>query len=727
MTPESAKDPPSPRTTPLRILHLEDNASDRELVRQALVHEEISCEFVYAASEAEFSAALDRDRIDLILSDFTIPGYDCLSALALAQKKCPEVPYLFVSGAIGEERAIESLKSGATDYVLKGRLERLLPAVRRALRDTSERARRRAAEEALRRSEERFREMAERIDDVFYVAALDTGGWLYVSPAYEQIWGRPRAELYAQPAQWTGAIVPEDRAAALTAREQLVHGREYHIEYRIQRPDGTLRWIEDRSYPISDPAGQKKRAVGVARDITQRRQLEAQLQQAQKMEAVGQLAGGVAHDFNNVLTVVIGYAQMLLDRGNLPPDALEPLTQIYTAGNRAANLTRQLLVFSRKQTIQRRVIDLNQIAREISAMLRPLIGEPIKLELSLSADPCPAEADAGMIEQVIMNLAVNARDAMPKGGTLFIATEQVTLDATAPRRHPEARPGAFVCLSVRDTGCGIPLENLQRIFEPFFTTKTAGHGTGLGLATAFGIVQQHQGWIEVESTVGVGTGASQFSDMGGTPLPGLPAVAGGTGVPPVGCEATAMRPAGTCFRIMLPAAPPATAGPALRPATTVAAGGGAETILLVEDESAVREFAVAVLRSHGYRVLQAGSGIEALEIWKWHQSRIALLLSDLVLPDGLGGMELAIRLRQKKPALKVVLTSGYANATIEAEFRPPAGTHFIRKPYKPQVLAQAVRDALDNNGNHGCARPHATNPAILDATSPRETAAERST
>jgi hypothetical protein len=697
MTPESTKDLPGATTTPLRILHLDDNAADRELVRQALVHEDVACEFVYAASEAEFSAALDRGKIDLILSDFTMPGYDCLSALALAQKKCPEVPYLFVSGAIGEGRAIESLKSGATDYVLKGQLERLLPAVRRALRDTGERAKRRVAEEALRQSEERFREMAERIDDVFYIAALDTGAWFYVSPAYEQIWGRPLAELYTQPVQWTGAIVPEDRAPVLAARELLAHGQEYRIEYRIQRPDGALRWIEDRSYPIRDPSGDTKRAVGIATDITRRRQLEAQLRQAQKMEAVGQLAGGLAHDFNNVLTVINGYARLLLDGGTLPPKAILPVTQIFTAGNRAANLTRQLLVFSRKQTVQRRVIDLNQVASEISALLRPLIGEPIQLQLTLSPAPCLAEADAGMIEQVLMNLAVNARDAMPQGGTLAIATEHVTIDTAAAGRHPEARPGEFIGLSVRDSGCGILPENLPRIFEPFFTTKTAGHGTGLGLAMVFGIVQQHQGWIEVESSVGVGTGASQFSDLGGKPMPSLPAVAGGTGVPPVRCEATGMRPAGTCFQIMLPAALPAAALPADRPIKTAVAGGCSETILLVEDEPAVREFAVAVLSSHGYRVLQATSGYDALEVWKWHQSRIALLVTDLVLPDGLGGVELIARLRREKPALKAVLTSGYANDTAGAEFRPPAGALFLHKPYQPRVLAQAVRDALDGH------------------------------
>jgi PAS domain S-box-containing protein len=697
------------------------------------------------------------------------------------------VPYLFVSGAIGEERVIESLKSGATDYVLKGRLERLLPAARRALRDTGEFAKRRAAGEALRRaeakfrdifenavegiyqstpqgqlldvnramaricgyaspeelcaavhdlghdlhadpprraefdrllnergevlayesrikrkdgivvwisesarvvrgaqgellyyenlvtditsrkaaedalrqSEERFREMADHIDSVFYIAALDTGRWLYVSSAYERIWGLPLVELYAQPAQWTGAIVPEDRAPVLAARGQLAQGEPFRIEYCIKRPDGALRWIEDRSYLIREPSGEMKRAVGIAMDITQRRQLEGQLRQAQKMEAVGQLAGGLAHDFNNVLTIVIGYAQLLLDGGTMPPDAIGPLTQIYTAGNRAANLTRQLMVFSRKQAISRRAVDLNQIVGDICDMLRRMIGEQIKLELALSPALCTAEADAGMIEQVLMNLTVNARDAMPGGGTLGIATEHVTIDNAAARHNPEARPGEFVCLSVRDTGCGIPPENLPRIFEPFFTTKEAGHGTGLGLAMVFGIVQQHKGWIELESTVGTGT----------------------------------------CFRILLPAIVPVAADAASRPAKTVSAGGGSETLLLVEDEPAVREFAVAVLRSHGYRVLQACSGVDALEVWKWHGPRIALLVTDLVLPDGLGGVELAARLRKERPALRVVLTSGYANGASGESFQPPTGMHFIGKPYKPQGLAQAVRDALDDRFN----------------------------
>ncbi|MFA6960991.1 MAG: response regulator [Opitutaceae bacterium] len=640
---------------PLRILHLEDKSFDQELVRRALLNKGIDCEFVYVRSKAEFETALSREKFGLILSDFTIPGYDGSAALTLAQATCPEVPFVFVSGTIGEDRAIESLKNGAIDYVLKSNLERLQPAVLRALREAHEHTMAAAALAALRRSEERFREMAERIGSVFYSIDLHTGHHSYVSPAYEQIWGLAATALYAQPDQWITAVVIEDRPAVLGAYAQLARGMEHSIEYRIRRPDGTLRWIEDRGYLIHEPDGNMKRAVGVATDITRRHQLEAQLRQAQKMEAVGQLAGGVAHDFNNILTVVIGWARLLLNRESMPPDAIGPLTEIFNAGNRAANLTRQLLVFSNKQTIERQTIDLNHITGEISEMLRRLIGEHITLNLVQSPLPCLAEADAGMIEQVLMNLAVNARDAMPRGGTLTISTGTIVVDEVSARCHPGAHAGNFACLNVSDTGCGIAPENLQKIFEPFFTTKEPGQGTGLGLAMVAGIVKQHQGWIELEST----------------------------------------RDVGTRFRILLPAASVADSGTVTIPSSPEAVGGGSETILLVEDEPTVREFAVAVLNSHGYRVLQACSGMDALEVWRRHASRITLLVTDLVMPDGLSGVELAVRLRREKPGLKVVLTSGYSNGTTSGEFQPPADMYFVQKPYKPQALAQAVRTTLD--------------------------------
>jgi PAS domain S-box-containing protein len=639
----------------LRVLHLEDNAADRELVQRALADAGLECEFVHAGSNAEFAAALAGGTFDLILSDFSIPGYDGTAALALVQEKCPAVPYLFVSGTIGEERAIESLKSGATDYVLKNRLERLLPAVQRALRESAERARRKNAEEALRQSEERFREMAGRIEDVFWLAAPNGLDWLYVSPAYERIWGRTLVELHAQPEQWINAVAAEDREAVAQARAQLAEGREFRIEYRLARPDGTIRWVDERGYPVRAADGTIKRTVGVAMDITQRKQLESHLAQSQKMEALGQLAGGVAHDFNNVLTVIVGYSRLLLDQGGLPPEMAEPLTQIYTAGTRASNLTRQLLLFSRKQPAERRVFDLNHAVGDMAKMLERLIGEHIALKLEPAAEPMAVEGDAGMIEQVLMNLAVNARDAMAGGGTLTIGVEKLAIERPEARRHPAARAGEFACVSVCDTGCGIPPEILGRIFEPFFTTKGPARGTGLGLATVFGIVQQHQGWVEVESAVG----------------------------------------AGTSFRVLLPASAAVVAPAPRRAARPAVVNGGSETVLLVEDEPTVREYAVAVLRGHGYRVLQAASGVEALETWKWHRERISLLFTDVVLPDGLSGVDLIARLREEKPMLRLVLTSGYPDEADGAGFTPPPGTHFIHKPYRPQVLAQTVRDALD--------------------------------
>ncbi|MES2694453.1 MAG: response regulator [Verrucomicrobiota bacterium] len=637
---------------------MEDDKSDREIVRLALANAEIDFEFFYAASRSDFSTALEAANFDLILADFTLPGYDGAKALSAAQEKCPDVPFLFVSGTIGEEQAVECLRRGAADYVLKDRLTRLLPAIRRALSEAEMRARHLAAENALRHSEARFRAMAASVEHVFWIAGAGAREFLYVSPAYEHIWGRPVADLYAQPTEWLAAIVPNDRPEVRDAREQLAAGKEYRVEYRIRHPDGSVRWIEDRGYPLRE-SGEMGHLVGVAMDITRRKHLEAQLLQAQKMEAVGQLAGGIAHDFNNMLTVINGYARLLLDAGTLTPEANHSLTQIYNAGVRASNLTRQLLVFSRKHSVERRAVDLNGVVDEIATMLRRVIGEHIGLKLKLAAAPAMADADPGMIEQVLMNLAVNARDAMTGGGELTIGTEPIAIEDAATRHHTDARPGEFICLSVRDTGSGISPENLPRIFEPFFTTKDVGRGTGLGLAMVFGIVQQHKGWVEVESTVG----------------------------------------AGTCFRVLLPTAQGEAATASRNLLGFVPVRGGNETMLLVEDDATVREFAVAVLRAHGYRVLQAASGVDALEVWKWHQSRITLLFSDLVLPDGLGGVELAGRLRQAKPTLKVVLTSGYAGETIGEEFRPPPGTHFIHKPYKPQVLTEAVRDALDDNFN----------------------------
>jgi signal transduction histidine kinase/HAMP domain-containing protein len=388
-------------------------------------------------------------------------------------------------------------------------------------------------------------------------------------------------------------------------------------------------------------------------DITDRLSLEAQLRQAQKMESVGQLAAGVAHDFNNMLTVIQGYAGLLLARPTLAKDLIDPIRAISFAAERAANLTRKLLMFSRGNVMQARPLDLRTVVGDMTKMLRRLLGETVALEFHPPSSLPLVRADLGMIEQVIMNLSVNARDAMPKGGTLTIGIGTQEFDEAHAKANPDARPGMFVCLRMSDTGCGMDAATLAHIFEPFFTTKELGKGTGLGLATVFGIIKQHDGWIEVESQVGSGTTFSIFLPASAKPAP-----------------ASSEEPA-------LPATPSAESR------------GGHETILLVEDEPALRQLAKLILAGQGYHIFEASKGAEALEIWERHREQIDLVLTDVVMPEGMSGKDLADRLQAHCPDLKVVFTSGYTAEMNKDNVR------FLQKPYSRETLTQAVRDCLD--------------------------------
>jgi signal transduction histidine kinase/ActR/RegA family two-component response regulator len=420
----------------------------------------------------------------------------------------------------------------------------------------------------------------------------------------------------------------------------------------IELVDGTV--LDRYSSPVRDKAGKYYGRIWAFRDITEHRKLEAQFRQVQKMEAIGQLAAGVAHDFNNILAVIQLQASMLKAEEDLSSQQLESAREIEKAAERAANLTRQLLLFSRKQTMQPRDLDLNQSINDMTKMLRRTIGEVIQVQFKFSLQPLLIHADAGMMDQVLMNLAVNAHDAMPQGGQLVIETSAVEFDESVRAQSPHARPGSFVCLSVGDTGCGIPPENLSRIFEPFFTTKDVGKGTGLGLATVFGIVQQHQGWINVYSEVG----------------------------------------RGTTFRVYLPRLAAKSGQESGQPALTTVRGGK-EMILLVEDESALRASVRTSLSQLGYRVLEAVNGVEALDIWKRHHDEIKLLLTDLVMPGGMTGVDLAGRLLLENPKLKVIYTSGYSAEVAGKNLPLEEGVNFLNKPYAAQHLAQAVRNCLD--------------------------------
>jgi PAS domain S-box-containing protein len=904
---------------PLRILHLEDDPDFVSLVSDMLKSEGLPAELTSTQNLVEFVAAVRENSFDLILADYSLPNCNGLQALHAVRETDPNIPFVLISGTIGEQAAIECLRCGATDYVLKNKLERLAPTVRRAVHEAEERAHRQRAESELIRREKYFRTLTEhsldiltildaqgnfqfnspslktvlghdpkavigqsafalvhpedlpgvqavfkralenpgevithefrchhqdgswchlevvgqnRLDDpeiagvvlnsrdisdrkraesrlregekqyrmIFegsptpmWVTDLETLRFLEVNEATVQHYGYSREEFLAmdghdirstgeteryvryinevvrkQPESGIGragmwrhqkksgenidveikwskitfqgraallimahdvterkraaealekseaslaaaqriaslgsweldlkdpenmavnelrwsdetfrifgyeprqvkvtpdffykAVHPDDRQRIAAALADALKKRDiYDVEHRITLPDGDERYVRERAETVLNDSGKPVQMRGIVMDITERRQLGEQLRQSQKMEAIGQLAGGVAHDFNNILTVIHGHASLLLVDKTVTKNAARSAQQIAQAAERAAGLTRQLLTFSRRQVMQPRRLDLNEVVSNLTMMLGRILGEDITLQLNYWAQPALIKADKSMMEQVLLNLVVNARDAMPKGGQLSIKISALKITANQRTYRSEARAGEFVCLTVADTGCGIDPENLRRIFEPFFTTKEVGKGTGLGLATVYGIINQHQGWIEADSELGKGA----------------------------------------TFRVYLPLARDGVAATDEKPAPAVVRGGN-ETILVVEDEAALRELVCRVLESHGYKILEAETGVKALEIWQTNKKKIDLLLTDLVMPDRLNGRELADALRADRPKLKVIFTSGYSEDVIGKDFVLKRGLHYLQKPYDPQKLAQTVRDCLDGNAH----------------------------
>ena len=478
---------------------------------------------------------------------------------------------------------------------------------------------------------------------------------LYASPGFERLTGYAAPEIVGRNCRFLQC--PEtDPATVAQVRQAIREGRPCAVEILNHRKDGTHFWNALSISPIMDAEGRVTHFVGVQADITERRRLEAQYLQSQKMEAVGRLAGGVAHDFNNLLTVIQGYGAMLL--GSLGPDnpSHELVGEMTRAGERAAALTRQLLAFSRQSVLAPRVLDLNAVVLDLEKMLRRVIGEDIDLAANLGPALGRVKADLGQIEQVLMNLAVNARDAMPTGGKLTIETRNIEVDEDGARRHTGLRPGRYILLAVGDTGHGMTPEVQARIFEPFFTTKEKGKGTGLGLATVHGIVQQAGGHVGVHSRPG----------------------------------------AGTTFQVYLPRVEE-MASPARPAAGGRAAPKGTETILLVEDEDSVRALTRLVLHGAGYRVLEASDGGEALEVGALHTGPIHLLLSDVVMPV-LGGRQLAERLLTLHPEMKVLFQSGYTDDAVVRHGLSQETVHFLQKPFTPAALTQKVREVLDSAG-----------------------------
>jgi PAS domain S-box-containing protein len=507
------------------------------------------------------------------------------------------------------------------------------------------------ANAAVRDSEERYRLITERSNDL--IAMVDAQErYAYASPSHEPLLGYPPALLIGRAV--LEIIHPDDQAVAHAAWLQAMASADSpQALLRFRNSDGSWCWIDTQCSVVE--YGGARYALCVGRDITERKRLEAQLLQAQKMESIGRLAGGVAHDFNNLLTAITGYAELALE--TLPPDAdlRGDLEEIRKAGERATRLTRQLLTFARKQVIELKVVNLNTLILDLGKLLRRLLGENVDLVILPDPQLGLIRADAGQIEQVLVNLAVNARDAMPGGGKLTIETSNVVLDQEYTREHIDVSPGIYVLLVVSDTGVGIDEAVLPHVFEPFFTTKETGHGTGLGLATCYGIIKQHDGAIWVYSEPGHGTS----------------------------------------FKIYLPCVAEALDQPIQRPARGAALPAGHETILLVEDEAAVRTLAARVLRDLGYTVLEASDGAQALDLLKSRPAgTIDLLLTDVVMPQ-LGGVALGTRLLELHPTCKVLYMSGYTENGMIHHGRLDLAASLLPKPFSPSMLAARVREILD--------------------------------
>jgi two-component system cell cycle sensor histidine kinase/response regulator CckA len=637
----------------LRILHLEDNPLDAELIEEMLVGEGISCQIKRVETRGDFVDALAGQEFDMVLSDYSLPAFDGLSAMAIVRDRYPTIPFLIVTGTLGEEVVIETLKSGATDYVLKQHLARLAPSVHRALREARDRKERKRAEEALRDSLALCTTLIEN---------LQMG--VLVEDASRRILNANKTFCDLFGIEDSRSLIDANCAEALELAKSLFVNQEdfmQRIEERIQNGRTVIaeeeimtdgRILERDYVPIL--IGKERFAhLWLYHDMTERKNLEEQFRQSQKMDAIGRLAGGIAHDFNNLLTVIIGFSSLLMYRLEEEAGGRKEVEEIEKAARRAAALTGQLLAFSRKQVLQPEVLDLNAILSDMNKMLRRIIGEDIELITLPDPELGQVKADPGQIEQIIMNLAVNARDAMPQGGKLTIATTTVELDEGYAFSHAQVQPGCYVLLTVSDTGLGMDKQTQSRIFEPFFTTKDQGKGTGLGLSTVYGIVKQSNGHIWVYSEPGYGTS----------------------------------------FKIYLPCLRNAASTKTIKE-NHAALRKATETILLVEDEEVLRKLVSQILALKGYRVIEAHNGNHAVELCAQYEETIHLIITDVIMPQ-MDGVELAKRLLAMRPELKLLFMTGYTSDIILHHGMLEKDLALLQKPFSPDALIDKVCEVLD--------------------------------
>lgn len=641
---------------PLRFLILDDQADDRGRLLHALRQGFSGAVLLEITDQKAFEEAVAQGFFDVVVTEYRLTWTDGLKVLKTIRTYVPHASVIWVSRAHLDEAIAAGMKAGLNDYVSKNQLHRLVKVIKESLK-RNEIAR--EHEETLRElqaSEQRHRAISELTSDYAYVLCMDADGAIvceWVNERFPYITGYT-LEALDRRGGWTSLIHPEDVPAALLRRQHWLAGQTDISEFRIMTQSGEERWVREYTRPAQD--GDSVRVVriyGAGQDITERRRLEEPLRQAQKMEAIGRLAGGVAHDFNNLLQVISGYSDMLLRRLARRSPLRQYVQEIKDVAEQGAILTRQLMTVSRKPLLQPQVLEFKGIVNKITPILQRLLGEDIELRTTMDPTLGRVNTDPGQLEQVILNLAVNARDAMPQGGRLTIEATNVELHQPLTNQEAGIAPGEYIKLTVSDTGSGMDAETQSHIFEPFFTTKELGKGTGLGLFTVYSIVSQNGGNMRVESAPGVGTTFIIYWLRVNTP------------VEVVETESTPKISA-----------------------------HGRETILLVEDEAIVRDLVRKVLQVEGYTVLETANGEQALQLANEHHGPVHLLLADVVLP-GLSGPEVADRLTSTRPGIQVLYMSGYARDTIERYGVPVRERVFLQKPFTPTALLNRVREALD--------------------------------
>jgi len=637
--PSNTSQPPG---SALRILHLEDNPQDAELVKVMLESQGIKCALVRVQTREAFEAALEREQFDVVISDFTLPSFDGLSALTLARQKKSEVPFLFVSGSIGEESAVESLRRGATDYILKDRLSRLPASVQRAVQEARARAERRHAHETIREQAA----LLDKARDAICVTNVEQR-ILYWNKGAEQLYGWNAQEAVGQNASELLFRGPSKRP--LEALKQLIRQDEWQGELKKTGKDGQEIVVESRWTLLRDEAGKPKSILLIDTDITEKKHLEEQLLRTQRVQSIGAVAGGIAHDLNNMLAPILMVTDLLRDE-LASESSRQMLDTAKASAQRGAEMVKQILTFARGTGDEAKVIQLKHLVTEMAKLVKDTFPRSVRVESRVDRDLYLILGETAQLNQVLLNLCVNARDAMPDGGTLQIGVDNAVLEGKRAAMLPEPVSGRFVVLSVADTGCGIPPEVRGRIFEPFFTTKEPGKGTGLGLSTTLGIVKAHGGFVEVVTEVGKGT----------------------------------------LFEVYLPATTRADTELIRRGVPSVQMGRD-ELILLVDDEAAVLEITRTTLEAFHYRVITARDGAEALFLFQQHVREIDVVITDMEMPvmDGQAWLK---ELRKTSPNAKVICISGSeseANGSSVAHLSPQAS---LTKPYSAEKLLTTLHE-----------------------------------